>query len=139
MRMKNDNLFWLSALSLAVLIAGCGRVEDGPQRYKVSGTVTYDGEPVPKGFIMLSPDTSKGNKGPGSGAKIVDGKFETQDGKGTVGGWHKVRITGSDGIPTTENGEELPDGKQLFPAYETEIELPKEDSEQSFEVPADES
>jgi len=118
------------------MIAGCGSgSSDGPQRYEVSGTVTFEGKPVPKGFIMFTPDTSKGVSGPGSGAEIANGSFKTASGKGVVGGAHIVEITGTDGIAITESGEELPDGTELFSKFKTEFDFPKENQTKDFEVP----
>lgn len=118
-------------------VSGCGEGYGGPQRYTVSGSVTYQGQAVPKGFVRFAPDTSKGNSGPGGGAPIEDGYFETPREKGIVGGPYVVTITGTDGVPTTEFGEELPDGKQLFPAHRTRHEFPREDTEWDFDVPAE--
>lgn len=129
---------WLILGCLPWVLLGCGSEPEGPTRYQVSGTVTYDGKPVPKGFITFSPDTSKGNKGPGSGAPIENGKYATPEGKGIVGGAYVISIRGSDGIPTTEEGEEVPDGKELFSPYETRIDLPKEDSDDlNFDIQAE--
>ena len=126
---------WLG-LGLYGLLAGCGgKTNDGPARFQVSGEVTYDGQPVPKGDIFFEPDGSKGNSGPQSRATIQDGQFETEPGKGMIGGPHKVRITGTDGKPANVEGEELPGGLPLFPPYETQIDFPQEDTEQSFNVP----
>lgn len=119
------------------LLAGCGgSAPSGPQRYSVSGTVTFNGEPIPKGFISFTPDSSKGAKGPGSGATIVDGAYQTEDGKGVVGGPHLVEIRGTDGVPYTESGETMPEGKELFRLYKTEFDFPNEDQTKDFEVPA---
>jgi hypothetical protein len=123
----------LGPLVLTLLVCGCG--SEGIARYELSGTVTYDGQPVPKGFVTITPDTSKGNEGPGGGAEIVDGKFRTPSGKGIIGGPHVVRIVGYDGVPTRMEGEELPDGKSLFPPYQANIDFPKQDSEHSFAIP----
>lgn len=122
-------------LLLAILANGCSGKKDGPERYNVSGEVTFQGKPVPKGFINFRPDDSKQNTGPGSGAAIVDGKYELEDGKGVVGGAYIVEITGSDGVPYTESGEEVTDGKELFPKYTTTFNFPKEDTKQNFDVP----
>lgn len=123
-------------LSGCVLLSGCGQQKiDGPPRFVLSGTVTYDGKPIPKGFITIEPDSEKGNTGPGSGAPITNGKFSTPSETGHVGGPHRVRIVGYDGVPTTEEGEELADGKPLFPTYETTVDLPKANGEQDFTVP----
>lgn len=116
-----------------LLLVGCG--SDGPPRYGVHGTVTFDGQPIPKGFIKLLPDASQGNDGPGGGAPIENGKYATPSGKGIIGGPHVVRIVGFDGVPTAMGGEELADGKSLFPPYETTINFPKEDAQQDFNVP----
>lgn len=120
-------------LGLVLSILGCGSSQDGPTRYHLSGKVTYDGKPVPKGFIRFDP--AEGNPGPGSGAEIKDGEFETPDGKGIIGGPHQVVITGWDGVPYEESGETVEDGKQLFPEYRTNFDFPKDDGEQIFEVP----
>jgi hypothetical protein len=122
-----------SLLLLAPLVCGCGA--EGPARYELSGTVTYDGKPVPKGFVTITPDASQGNEGPGGGAAIVDGKYSTDAGKGIIGGPHVVRIVGYDGVPTRVEGEELPDGKSLFPPYQTTVDFPKQDGEHDFAIP----
>lgn len=116
-------------------IAGCGKSSDGPQRYAVSGAVTYQGKPVPKGFITLEPDADRGNSGPGGGTEIVNGQYNTKVEGGVVGGPYKVRIVGTDGVPATVSGEELTEGKPLFQPYETTVEFPKQASVQDFAVP----
>lgn len=123
------------AMFLIVIGAGCGDTTDGPKRYALSGTVTYDGKPVPKGFITLEPNSEQGNSGPGGGADIVNGKYDTKAAMGIVGGPYKVRITGTDGMPTSIEGEELPDGKPLFLPFETTVDLPKQASVRDFEIP----
>jgi hypothetical protein len=102
----------------------------------VSGTVTYQGQPVPKGFVTLEPDSAAGNNGPGGGAEIVNGKYDTKVAAGVVGGSYKVRIVGTDGVKTTVSGEELAEGKPLFTPYETTVEFPQQTSVKDFEIPA---
>lgn len=132
----------LSRLCLAGLVllslvsSGCSSSDEGPTKYQLSGKVTFQGKPVPKGQITFAPDNASGNRGPGSGAAIVDGRFETPSGKGHIGGAHQVRIVGYDGVPTSMEGETLPDGTPLFPPYETVIDLPKEDGTHDIDVPA---
>lgn len=53
-------------LLLATLAGGCGGASS------VSGTVTYEGEPLPKGQILFLPADGKG---PSAGAAIVQGKY----------------------------------------------------------------
>ena len=120
------------ATALLAAMLGCG--SEGTERYELSGTVTYDGKPVPKGFVTLTPDTSKGNDGPGGGAAIVDGKYRTEAGKGIVGGPHVVRIVGYDGVPARVEGEDLPDGRSLFSPYQVSVDFPRQDSEYNFDI-----
>jgi hypothetical protein len=122
-----------AALSAALVCSGCGGA-GGPARYDVSGTVTFNGSPVPGGSITFEPDASKGNKGPAGHAKIKDGKYDTSvDGSGTVGGPHVVKITGLGG---KTDPDLFPEGEPLFPEWETSVDLPKEKTTQDFAVPA---
>lgn len=123
----------LAGISAAcALLAGCA--EDGPPRYDVSGMVSFNGEPVPRGTIVFEPDTKKGNKGPQGFADIKDGHFNTADGgKGTVGGPHIARIAGFDGKPQNEQ-QYL--GNPIFNEHLEEVDLPVgEPAAQDFVVP----
>ncbi|MBI1313709.1 hypothetical protein GC176_20645 [bacterium] len=119
------------------MCAGCGGSSDGPDRFAVSGEVTFEGKPVPMGFIKFTPDSSQGNSGPGTGCPIKDGEYATPKGKGLVGGPHIVEIAGWDGVPITESGERLPEGTELFPLYHTRFDFPKSDGEYNFAVSPD--
>lgn len=130
-----SSLFAACCIASFAFVAGCGKTTDGPQRYAVSGAVTHQGKPVPKGFVTLEPDADRGNQGPGGGAEIVNGRYNTKVEGGVVGGPYKVRIVGTDGMPTTVSGEELAEGKPLFQPYETTVEFPTQASVQDFEVP----
>jgi hypothetical protein len=125
-------------LAAAAMLGGCGgQAPDGPAVYPISGTVKYDGKPVPKGTITFEPDAKSGNKGPGIVVPIRDGKYSSDSGKGTVGGAQSVRIQGFDGQATKlPDGMEMPDGKPLFPDYTTTLNLPKEAVTKDFDVPA---
>lgn len=128
--------FWCALTVMVLGMMGCGTGEEGPARYPVSGSVTYDGQPVPRGTVAFEPDSSKGNNGPAVVAPIQDGRYETASGAGTVGGPHLVRIEGFDGQPTTlPDGMAMPDGKKLFPDFSTTAELPNEAATQDFDVP----
>jgi hypothetical protein len=58
---------------LALPVAGCG--PSGPETYPVSGTVTWNGGPLPEGHIVFDP--VDGSVAPDAG-KIENGKFELQ-------------------------------------------------------------
>lgn len=59
-----------SCCALLLALTGCG----GPKG--VSGTVTYDGKDVEKGFITFFPADGVGNT---AGAKIVQGRYTIAD------------------------------------------------------------
>ncbi len=117
-------------------LAGCG---SGERIYRLSGSVTFKGKPIPAGYIVFEPDSSKGNSGPAGRCEIAEGKFDTgkADGRGTVGGAHLVRIVGLSGNPNAnaDGSKEVSLPLPLFPPYETTAELPMEDSTQDFDVP----
>jgi hypothetical protein len=136
--MIND-LRWTGRILIAALamcmIGGCGSSPEGPPRFQISGRVTFDGKPVPKGFISFEPDTQAGNKGPGGGAPILNGQYKTERERGVVGGPHLVRIVGYGGVSETVEGEQLADGKPLFETFETKFDFPKQHGTADFQVP----
>jgi hypothetical protein len=108
-----------ATLSLAIWgLAGCG---GGKPNYHVSGTVTFEGKPIPKGLIFFDPE----GPGPQGYASIVNGHYNTaEQGKGIAGGKYNVRVNGFDG----KEGPDAPLGQGLFPEYLDVKELPKQDS-----------
>lgn len=118
---RNVRQHTLLAMIVAALAAGCGSSADsGPERFELTGEVRVQGQPVPRGEVQLIPDSSAGNSGPASLARIRDGQFETEPGKGIVGGEYIVEVSGYEEL------EELdPDGspvvRELFPVYTTKI------------------
>jgi len=127
----------LPAVLLVALIlagsAGCGR--RGPERFRVSGTVTHAGQPVPLGRVIFEPDTARGNDGPQGFAPIENGRFDTSGPhcKGAVGGPMRVLI---DGLAGTGGEDPAASGTLLFPTHEEAIDLPRADSVRDFIVPA---
>lgn len=77
---------FLMAIPMVLLAVcmGCGE-GDGVERYKVTGTVMFDGEPLAEGDVVLDP---VGGQGGSATAKIRDGKFETE----VTAGKKRVRI-----------------------------------------------
>lgn len=121
-------------LLLAVLLAGCGG-ESGPHRHALEGAVTFDGQPVPHGEIMFSPDSSKGNTGPGSLASIENGKYATNPGQGILGGAYVLEVSGYEPGEMSEDG--VPEMHRLFPTYTIEAELPSSGGTYDIDVPAE--
>jgi hypothetical protein len=119
-----------SLLLLLVFILGCGHA--GPPRYHVSGTVTYQGKPVPVGSILFQPDPSQGNSGAYGNAMIKDGKFDTRvDGEPPIGGPQLVIIEAFDGKNTTDL---TPYGNSLTSGYQEKYDLPDKDTTLDIEL-----
>ena len=117
----------LAALLLLVCLVGCSP-SDG--RNTVSGTVTYNGEPLKYATIEFDPDTTKGNRGPQGSAEVRDGRYHTTSGFGPVVGPHTVRITGWDVGP--EAGMMPP---PLVSEYETTVDIPAGGGPLDFAIP----
>lgn len=115
----------------AVLIAGCGERE---RLYDVSGTITFEGKPIPKGLIFFDPDpSSKGTPGTQGFANIENGKYDTAipgKGRGIGGGAYTIRIGGFDG----KEGPEAPFGQFLFPEHQLSKELPPRNQTFDYDV-----
>lgn len=76
---RSQRLLTVLFVTSVVFLGGCSGPE-GPPKYLVSGTVTYQGKPVEDGAIVFFPTNPGG--GMQDGIKIVDGKFE---GKASAG------------------------------------------------------
>lgn len=125
--MKNAVASWPAWLT--VLLLGCGG--GAPRDYHVTGTVTWNGQAVPRGQIFFDPDLSKQNDGVQGYALIEDGRFDTRKGRGVAGGPHVIRIAGFDGVP----GNELPLGKPLFSEIRIVRDLPRVDATIEIRLP----
>jgi hypothetical protein len=136
---ERDNLSsrrWLIAratfLFIVLGIAGCGG--GAMPRYDLSGTVTYNGQPVPVGYMTFAPDEAAGNSGPATQADIRDGLYATRPGQGTIGGPHAVTIYGFDGkaIVEPDNPIGRPMGTPLFSGLPAKADLPRESAIYDF-------
>ena len=91
---KSFPVVWtILGLSFSWAILGCGSSET--PLAPVTGVVTYQGEPLPRGTIVFTPDTSRGTRGPIALGKIeADGKYTlyTKNDPGAVSGWHVITI-----------------------------------------------
>lgn len=120
-------------VGLAVSCVGCG--EQGPERFRVHGTVTSAGAAIPMGRIVFEPDAARGNRGPQGFAPIENGRFDTAAAycQGAVGGPTIVRIDGFTMVKGAEDATSA--GRQLFPTHEIRIDLPRAASAHDFDVP----
>lgn len=109
----NRNL--LPFLILFLVVLGCGR--SGPETYPVTGTVSYQGKPLPLGIVMFVP-----KQGPSSKPAAIDeqGHYRLD----ATAGEHRVAVvampprTGGRPDPTIEGGYDytgVPEAKSLIP------------------------
>ncbi|MCR9118941.1 MAG: hypothetical protein NXI22_18565 [bacterium] len=114
-------IFALTTIALASFV-GC---DSGPTLYSVSGTVTFDGKPIPQGDIIFHSTDPDGHP---YSAKIVDGKFSGK----VEPGLKRVAITAMRNHPTKtkqgiEPGTTEPVVEQYIPAeYNVETTLTQE-------------
>jgi hypothetical protein len=92
---------WL-AIAAACGLIGCGP-SNGLTMGRITGTITYRGEPVEFGDVLFAPDESKGATGVASmGIIRKDGSYimSTQEsGDGVIAGFHRVGIRVLDPTP----------------------------------------
>jgi len=120
----------LTLCCFALLLASCSKNPTG--RVDIWGAVTYKGQPVPAGVIIINPDLSKGNDGPQGMAEIKDGRYDTRSlDKGAPSGAAILMIDGFDGVP--QGDQTL--GKALFVGYKLSLDIPNEPTEKNIEVP----
>lgn len=95
---KTFRAVWVIAVLLSPwALPGCG--SNPPPLAPVTGTVTYQGQPVRGGTIVFTPDPSRGTRGPIALGKIdTEGKFTlyTKNDPGAVAGWHQVTVVAVD-------------------------------------------
>jgi hypothetical protein len=77
---------WLGISFIGLLFLGCG--PSNSRMVEVSGTVTWKGEPIPDGYILLQPGDGSITEDSG---KITNGKYSVP----TKPGWKKVQIHAS--------------------------------------------
>lgn len=124
--LRNPRVITLAFLA-PLMILGCGR--SGPERAVVSGTVTYQGRPLPQGTIRFLPTAE--TKTPMSGALIVDGKYTADKRGGVPVGTHKVVIeafrpkgrTAGTGTPGDVAGGLVPREQYLPARYNARSQL----------------
>ena len=100
-----NQLARFTALAIVFGVVGCSK-DGAPSYVNVSGTVTYNGQPIPKGQITFSTDGR-----PPSMMEIVDGKFAGQ----AMVGSNKIMVSA---YRKTNNERKIPDSaKKQYEAY----------------------
>ncbi|MFN8709872.1 MAG: hypothetical protein ACK50J_24635 [Planctomyces sp.] len=93
----------LGLLIVFGLLVGCGGAEKpkpGRERVSASGKVTFDGAPVPAGFVVFNHNES----GTPVSCPISDGAYESVSGEGPIVGANMVTVTALD---KAEGGQAL--------------------------------
>lgn len=114
----------LCILSIAASSSGCGRASI--ERAAISGKVTLDGQPLPRGQIRFIPTGE--NQGPSWSAWIKDGDYTTQGTKGVPVGDLRVeikafRIPAGYVAVAMANEDEVPKEQYLPAKFNTNSEL----------------
>jgi len=74
---------------ILILPLGCGH-RSSLNRKVIHGSVTCDGESVPRGIVRFVP--IRGTRGPATSAWIVDGQYRAENRGGVPFGKHRVEI-----------------------------------------------
>jgi hypothetical protein len=88
---------WIGLLCVVVMV-GCTDTSDRPATVKVTGTVTYNGEPVPGATVAFSPKAKDGHAA--AGTTDASGKFTLSSfgsGDGAVPGSYYVGVSKFEG------------------------------------------
>ena len=107
----------LVLVALVALPLGCGGDPSKPKLGRVSGTVTYKGEPVTKGVVSFVPAGGPGVETgqPAAGEIGSDGSYELttfDEGDGAVLGEHVVLVQAVEMDPSIEGGSmPIPDAQ----------------------------
>jgi hypothetical protein len=98
-------------MAFAIALAGCS----GPYDATVSGVVTLDDQPVPRGTVMYYPTAT----GPSASARIDDEGFyrvQTGGAKGIVPGEYQVTVIANEPSAQQDSGAGPPPlGKAIVP------------------------
>ena len=103
------------------MLAGCSS-DDPYERVSVSGSVTFQGQPVEDGQIRFS--AKMGTTAPVVIEQISDGRYATTNSGGVPVGQYRVEIRAYDPNTSFPKTPEDPPRKQLLPAkYNVQSEL----------------
>jgi hypothetical protein len=110
-----------------VCLAGCS---SKPPMGQLSGTVTFQGKPVPAGWISFTPEAGVG---PVRVCQIKAGVYDSskESEPGIFPGKNMVRIAGFDGVKVPLWGQ----GKQIFNPVDDVIDIPAGTSTRDFVIP----
>ncbi|MEZ6072180.1 MAG: hypothetical protein R3C10_18460 [Pirellulales bacterium] len=122
---------WLFFAGAVVLAAGCDDQRDPHGRLALSGTVTFQGQPLDQGLIDFLPVDRPGSAG--ARGRVRDGTYSIPRHQGVVPGRYRVVITSAESVSA-----EAPDGTpgRAFPLPGKERIPPEFNSESEWTVEA---
>jgi hypothetical protein len=82
----------LVVFAMVFATGGCGR---DTERLPLTGTVSWQGQPLEKGSIVFVP--TAGHRGPKIGARIVDGGYTIEAQRGATPGAYRVEVRSDSG------------------------------------------
>lgn len=120
---------------LLALASGCGGAVSGT---RVTGKVTFKGQPVPAGNVYIKPDSAKGNNGHTGYATISNGAYDTGAAGGQAGptGAVILEVEGIDPTPPPGSGPDV-SATSLFSGFTKSAEISGTSSVQDIDVPAE--
>ncbi|WP_437201938.1 hypothetical protein [Planctomicrobium sp. SH664] len=115
------------------LAAGCQQGET-IERVPISGTVTYDGQPVQLGTIIFEPTADAGMTARASYMAVNNGVFVSGP-NGPTSGEFLVRVSGFDKSKMKNPNDEEEDVPPLFPEYTMTVQVPVTGNKLDIVVP----
>src|SRR5262245_50315718 len=130
---------WLVAVCAVLLVAVCAVliVATGctprPKQARLSGKVTFKGQPVPAGWIQFTPDVSAGTLGQLTVVQVKEGMYDsaTVTEPPLKPGKYLLTIAGFDGKRIPFYGQ----GKQIFNKVQDSCEVTEGESTKDFVIP----
>ena len=122
----------LSTAVMGLAAIGCsgGIPTDDLPREAIAGTVKMDGQSLPAGTILFSPEGNQGQSVASASGQIENGEFSIPRERGPVPGNYKVSISHTDQpegrikIELKKRGKKAASFKELIPAkYNSKTEL----------------
>jgi hypothetical protein len=105
-----------AAMAATALLAGCGGATDDLPREAVSGTVTFDDQPLKAGMIQFQP--AEPGASTAGGAAITDGRYSIAKSEGLVPGKYQVTISSTPPgapPPSGQPGDPVAPPKETIP------------------------
>ncbi|MDR3197775.1 MAG: hypothetical protein LBU34_07880 [Planctomycetaceae bacterium] len=98
--------------SMILFAVGCT-----PAPQPLEGIVTYDGQPLTKGSITLTPDGTKGNYGKPTMGSINNGKFFIPQKFGVFEGTYNITVTEAVPVSDPDDPDPPTNFQYLFSSY----------------------